>query len=325
MALTGPVSGPTVRFSLQTQHTGDHVCVASPLTGWEPTLCLAEAWPGHYERRIPEPWLEELPYKFVVNGAWQVDPVNPRQVPDGQGGSNSLYELSFREDPALLPPQGFAPLFQQVGVTDFDGQPHGGVTAFRVGAGPLKVVTFLDGGDFLAASSAAVLANLAAELHVEFLAVFVSPKDRLREYGLNSAYAKWMADVLTPAVEAQMAPGAKLTAADRLLVGPSLGGLEVVLAGFNHPGAFANIASLSGAFWWENSGLLKLVRQVPVKFYFDFGIYEGSGILESNRKMRFLAKKVGLNFTMTEYPSLHNWTAWRNRLSDVLRYFFAGP
>jgi enterochelin esterase-like enzyme len=188
----------------------------------------------------------------------------------------------------------------------------------------LAIAYFQDGLDYLEKASAAdLLANLSREPGMPLIAgVFVPPADRLREYGLTSeseAYADFLARVLVPAIEGSLA-----TAPTRVLIGPSLGGLISVYAALRYPDVFPKVASQSGAFWYSGQGILGPLSRpamAPLDLFFETGTYESARLVEQNRVARDAARQGGHRVRYEEYPSTHDWIAWRNRLGLILRHF----
>ena len=182
-----------ITFRLATGISNQKVFVASKLTQWQAgSMALIESVPGDYSLTLPEPWLHQLVYKFIVDGQWLDDPANPNKIADGHGGTNSYYNLAFQDDP-LLQPHPELPKWktQWIMPTDSEGD-HRRVYLSQPPEGffPQKervVVYFQDGKDYLDRTGILNLfANLSARDDMPvFYGVFVPPKDRDREYGLT--------------------------------------------------------------------------------------------------------------------------------------------
>jgi enterochelin esterase family protein len=292
---------------------------------------LREDRPGHYVLTLEEPWLHEIQYKFIVDGHWQEDPQAETHRPDGHGGYNSVRAIpDFVEDPWLAPrPQAVPMRATALALTDLEGSARQ-VTVWSPADGRASMtVYFQDGGDYLErAGAVALLGNLSAVPGFPALTgVFIPPKDRMREYELLPAYADFVNGVVVPAVEARF-PATGGDRARRLLLGPSLGGLATLYAALRSPEVFGNAASQSGSLWFGDGAMVAELGAPParglrLKLFMDCGTYETPDMLRYNRQGFEAARRAGQAVEYREYPSTHDWIAWRNRLQELLRYFFA--
>jgi enterochelin esterase-like enzyme len=327
--------GADVVFDLSTGKTGETVFVASELTHWDATqMRMAEVSPGHYQVKISPPWTDSFQYKFVVNGNWFVDPKNSSQADDGEGGMNSVMAVQFDEDPLLnLQPGVKAWVRSTFTVKDSTGADRQIIVmsppaTLRNKAANLHQrtvsVVFNDGTSYLEQGNAAqILANLSNETDMPLMTgVFVDPRDRMTEYAENDPYVSFIADTVMPAFEAKY--GASTLASDHLVVGSSLGGLISAYTALKRSDVFGNGASESGSFWWNNEDILPLLVVPPqnLNLYFDVGQYEDPIMLTSNHDARDAAEKNGFHLEYQEFPSFHEFTGWRNRLSLIFRHFF---
>lgn len=326
-AMAAPVSGPDLLFRLDTGVAGQVVRLAAEPTAWaERAIAMPETSPGLYALRAPAPWLPFLQYKFIVDGRWLADPSNPFRAPDGRGGENSVVpDTGFREDPWLARLEGSPePIRRSLILRDVDGTTRPVELVIPRGAGPIGgFVYFQDGGDYLErASAATVLANLSfARRTPPLVGVFVPPRDRMREYALSEEYVAFLAETVVPAAEAIV----DLMPADRrLVIGPSMGGLISLYAALRRPGVFGLAASQSGALWWDDERIVRLLEASPpgARLFIDAGTYESERIQGSNWRAARAARAAGFPVTSREYPSTHDWIAWRNRLAEILIHFF---
>jgi hypothetical protein len=330
-----------IRFRYQSNRSGLKIAVAAQHWGWDhERFFLKELSPGLYQLDLPEPWTPSLEYKLVINDQWTHDPFNPKKAPDGYGGFNSVVEpLSFQEDPGLEPLQPGEPRWRKsrLSLTDPDGFSrqvtllHPPLSLIqkrmkreRAGASPTVTVYFQDGNDYLDLTGVSALFSRLATQHPELpllTGVFIPPRDRIREYGLSAAsaaYATFVARTVVPAVESVLNTGG--TPERRLIIGPSLGGLISVETGFRYPDVFGKVASQSGSFWFEDGKILDFFKKEPAfpqQFFMEVGLFEPETMTTLNRKARDRARSLGLSVTYREYPSAHNWSAWRNRLREI--------
>lgn len=319
-----------------------NVYLASPLNNWiaEETP-VPQVSPGLFELQIEAPWIQDFEYKFVVDGQWVTDPTNPALVPDGQGGWNSVLDTGFREDPDLTlhhstPP----PTLYQWQVSGLQGEDRviSATVPFQVrqwrqepsAKKDLIFLYFQDGNDYLWKSGAtSLIANLSADPDLPLLVgVFLPPVDRMNEYGLTEktdAYGALLTEEILPHTERHLIPkGFDPSRVKRVLIGPSLGGLATVYLALKYPQLFHGAASQSGSFWmkpWIIYALLKNAGSLHPKFWLDVGTYEVASMAESNRRLRSQFGEFGFEVSYHEYPSLHDWVSWRNRLQLILRHF----
>lgn len=315
---TGTAGAAPLTFELETGHSGQKVTLATSFEGWNPNARpTIEARPGFYVTSFESPWLPRFEYKFVVDDRWAEGP-------------NSVIELPFREDPRLSRNEDMPEwILKTLHLTDW----HGHTRTVWVLEPPAQIIQrpqaflyFLDGGDYLERTGIAhLLENLSSNPELPlFTAVLIPPHDRTAEYGLGpetEALVEFLAHSVRPTVESGLA------VSQRLLVGASLGGVAALVAGIRHPDIFSWIAPQSGAFWWKKEEIQKIVGEsesVPrLSIFLEHGIYEGQALMAANEELNTLLTSRGAKLTYRKYPSTHDWIAWRNRLGEILEWFFS--
>jgi enterochelin esterase-like enzyme len=236
--------------------------------------------------------------------------------------------VTFDEDPLLTLQPGVQPLTRST----FSVKDSIGATRKIIVMAPSNhqkrsvSVIFNDGTSYLEQGNAAqVLANLSAQADMPSMTgIFVDPRDRNTEYAENDDYVNFLADTVMPAVEKKY--GVSSLASDHLVMGSSLGGLISAYTALKRRDVFANGASESGSFWWDNESILTLMLQPQsgLRLYFDVGQYEDPIMLTSNHDARAAALSAGFDLEYQEFPSFHEFTGWRNRLSLIFKHFFQG-
>ena len=83
----------TVTFSYRPERAEAKVFVAGDFNGWNPTATPMERMGDGYFRATVEIADGRHGYKFVVDGKWISDPLNPTREPDGHDGFNSVLVL----------------------------------------------------------------------------------------------------------------------------------------------------------------------------------------------------------------------------------------
>lgn len=157
-----------------------------------------------------------------------------------------------------------------------------------------------------------------------------SKKSRAIELPPNKDFADFMVKELLPFVKSIV--DINHSAKDTILTGSSYGGLASMYIAFTYPEYFGNVLSQSGSFWWskenesEPEGFIKDIIKEPKKdlnIYLNAGIYETGyssiDILESNRHLRDILKAKGYaNIIYEEYPTGHDYFAWKNNIINGL-------
>ncbi len=204
---------------------------------------------------------------------------------------------------------------------------------------PLLVVH--DGSDYLKfAAMKTVLDNLIHRLDVDpLVAVFVPPRDRLREYANHAPHARFIARELVPLLTERLpivdAPEA------RCLMGSSFGGIASLSTAVRYPGYFGSLLLQSASMVFTDIGfqhgggpafdpVVKFVNRYRAKptavverIYQSCGVYEP--LITPNRSMVPVFRNTGMNVRYTEARDGHNWENWRDRLGDGLSWLYPGP
>ncbi|MEP6923156.1 MAG: alpha/beta hydrolase-fold protein, partial [Pyrinomonadaceae bacterium] len=150
-----------------------------------------------------------------------------------------------------------------------------------------------------------------------FIIVFIDPKERMKDYWANDAWAEFLATELVPAIDAKYRT---LQNRDgRALLGASLGGVTSVWTALKYPDKFARVGGQSSSFWIDNQRVIKELEKLdptktPFRFYFDTGTLEG---VENSRRVNVMLRGKGYPVTYEEGETGHNWTSWRDRLADA--------
>lgn len=264
-------------------------------------------------------------YKFVVDGAWKVDPTAPKRF-NAVFGENSVYEgPTYRAAPYADDAPRYA---MNRSILTVGGRL---VETFApANAAGLPVVVFADGDTYNAIGH---LPNLYANL-VErgklkpAVLVFVPPIDRLKEYGAGwHDYAGYLFEKVLPAVRAETK--ASDDPKDLYLAGSSMGGVISTRLAEELPNLVqGGVMSQSGAFQYAPLGLkydslitsaslAKLPRDL--KLWMDWGTFEGN-LTTANELAAQRLRQAHRPFGSKVTHEGHNWTAWRNRMVAGLTY-----
>ena len=281
-------------------------------------------------------------YSFMVDGEQVIDPSNPAVMPERNPDTSSL-EITTR-----------TPLFYQ-----WRDVPHGTVHLQSYFSPSLKrlrrlrvytppgyeketashypaLYLFHGTGDTEATwtefgRAHLILDNLIADgKAVPMLLVMPDGHaDLQEEEGDHKAnFVKFEADVLgsvVPLVDSiyRTIP----TPAGRAINGLSMGGMQALEIGINHPDMFSYIGGMSAYVPMAEdliaNGLNNERLNDEVKLLW-ISIGKDDFLLKDARHFRALLQKHGVHLTWTETPGSHEWPVWRNALRDFAPLIFRG-
>lgn len=203
---------------------------------------------------------------------------------------------------------------------------------------PLLVA--FDGRDYVHfANMRTVLDNLIHRDEVEpCIVAFCQSPDRMREYTACDEHSRFVREELVPALESRYP--VREGAANRGLMGASLGAVASLHAAWRYPGAFGRLLLQSGSFAFTDIGrhvkhpvlepvldFVNRYRDEPTKVaervYVSCGVYEG--LIYENRSLYPILEKTGMEVKFVEARDGHNWENWRDRLRQGLGWLFPGP
>lgn len=157
--------------------------------------------------------------------------------------------------------------------------------------------------------------------------VFVTPRERVREYVQEAAYLRFLVEELLPAVERRVR-----TTGERVAMGASLGGLMSATLAWAPGELFQTVVAQSGAFLTSPGervpdafrGAEWMRRQVvsepprPLRWYLDCGTLEW--LLPCNDRLAEALRDRGYELDYRNRSAGHNWTNWRNGLAAALQF-----
>jgi enterochelin esterase family protein len=300
-------------------------------------------------RALHEMDLEELArYERERTSAWLSDPLNPRQFPfEPNLAPHSIIELPH------APPQPY--LVKRDGVPegtirrqDLASDPFGEARriwtylppGYDPARGPYPLLLQLDGWGSRKLGLHTTLDNMIVDGVIPpAIAVMIHQLDRNIELPCNEAFADWLAQEFVPSwVRARYA--VTHDPARTVVSGMSYGGLAAAWCAFRHPGAFGNVLSQSGSYWWrpESEPHEWLTRQfeasplLPLRMHLDIGLLEDAprpggcpNMVDANRHMRDVLAAKGYDVQYAEYNGGHDYVSWRGTLADGLAFLLAAP
>ena len=269
-----------------------------------------------------------LEYKFLLDGQFALDPLNPHIKDNGIGGQNNFFTMPQYHPTALALPR---PAVPHGAIEDLEMAAAVGSKSRRVrvylppgyqgSQGRYPSIYFGDGIEYLERASAATIAdNLIADRRMQpAVMIFVEPLDRMREYWMNSGYVNFLVKDLVPRIDQRYRTLDSPLA--RAIAGCSLGGLTAAYAALMRPDIFGRVLGQSSAFS-VNAGQaisdMTSAPRKPITFYLETGRYEG--LIDSNREARQVLESKGYALGYREVNAGHNWTHWTDALPDALSY-----
>ncbi len=321
------------------------VTVAGDLTSWNPgRIFLQKIADNLFAAQIDLAKTARVEYKFVADGNWITDGLNPNKLNNGVGGENSFFAMPDykptewdSDDKLNVEPTNpneiidvtVPPMLKEIEV---DSKQYGKKTVkvylpegyeSQSGNKSFPVLYFQDGSEYVARAKAVqIQKNLVKAKKIKpFIMVFLDPQDRMKEYWASDDYAKFVATEVVPAIDAKY--NTIKTPEARGIIGASLGGVTSVWVGLKYPESFSFIGGQSSSFWIDNERVVKELSKLDVnktkyKFYFDDGTLEGT---EDTRRVNVMLRGKGYSVTYLEGETGHNWTSWRDRLSEAFVAF----
>lgn len=324
---------------------GETVRLAGDHNSWNPNAesPLLYVEQSDVRRRIRRfPSTARLEYKFVRDGSWILDPVNPHQQWGGFGPNSELRmpDWVFPEETVRDPdvPVGDFTPNRTIQSTNL-GYP----VQYRVftpagydGLADLPVIYATDGQDYSDDRLGAfriVLDNLIHDGRAEpVIVVFVDPREvgnlgnnrRAEQYVQNPEFAAFVADELVPTIDA--AYRTRTDRDSRVILGTSLGGVFSAYLGLLHPETFGKLAIQSPAFWvsenagwWTGPSIYEMMSEAEDGL---FTVYMSTGTISDTedgaRRMRDIFEANDHRLTYHEVAEGHTWGNWRALLDEVL-------
>ena len=268
-----------------------------------------------------------LDYKLVADGAWILDPLNPRTMLSGFGPNS---ELAFAYEPPW-----WLDRFPQAAPCRLDTLtvPAPGLGGERTvvvvvppgaAAEPRPFLLVHDGLEFLSIARLheclARIDALVDDVTAPIL-VCVPPGRRTEEYAgeLQEAFARWLIATLRPEIETRYAAVGRVGEPWGAM-GASYGGRIVLAAARRHPGAFDRLAPLSPSV---TAAELDWVRQADgVRLYAAWGSYDIPALIPGCEDLAVALAATSLPHGCEVLPQGHSWGLWRDVAWPALRFLY---
>ncbi len=259
-----------------------------------------------------------LEYKIIRNGKWQRDSLNKHTARGSYGVNSVLFMPEYRYPVLALRLRNrdyTAPDTVDVRVSGITHRVW--VYKHYRAAENAPLLIFLDGGDYLTYGAAGVILDnlIHDDLLQPVTAVFVQPKDRMKDYWLDKSYLALLMEVVVPDILGKY----RLNPQKMFIGGVSLGGLTALYAMKDYHKRLDGFFAQSGAFWVDSLAVLKIMEKTDLadkKAALSVGRFERQDSVHS-AVVRFLSQR-GARVMFKEISDGHNWGNWRAGLGPLL-------
>lgn len=284
-----------------------------------------------------------LDYKIVVDDrTWLLDPNNPNRQWSGVGGGSPNSELRM---PAWTPDTVTSARINGAAAGDVarDFLFHSTSLGYQVmysiylpadydPAQTYPTVYVTDGHEYMHEHMGNMIVVLDNLIHLKkirpVIAVFIDTREpinrannrRMSELALNDKYLSFLADELVPQVATTYS--VSNAAAERAIVGTSMGGLSAAYFAFKRPEVFGLAGIQSPAFWMRSEiyTVCDNPDNPPVKTFMTTGTIHDTR--EGAQKMKKILERNTCTYAYREVNQGHSWGNWRDLIDDILIYFF---
>jgi enterochelin esterase family protein len=321
--------------------TAKNVSIAGDWTYWQMAAPLKRIEGTDLFYSILEfPKTARLQYKLVVDGEWILDPAN-RRVSEEGFGVNSEFWMPDHVDPSALWRQTPAERGRieryEIHSEELAEQrelflytPHRDSSNAGSSATPLPLLIVHDGAEALHIGRFhLILDNLIAAGRIApTAALFIPPRNRNYEYAFNDRYIRYCSEEALPfAIETLKGQGVEISedAADRCVLGASLGGLLSTMTLIRYPDVMGSCIAQSPAYW-PNRG--EIFRSPYLANARDLKVILQTGTICDARElagiMRRRLQQLGADVVYQEFQQGHTWGNWRSNLASALEEWI-GP
>jgi enterochelin esterase-like enzyme len=307
----------------------EDVELVGEMTGWQQRGLKLKPLVGTDVKYYSLPFLSDarIEYKFLVDGEWQLDSLNPQRNDNSEGGLNNYFTMArYRPSEwAMENPDNPPGRIENIGdelranrqiciylPPDYDStEAH------------YPTIYFSNGIAYLERARVNLIADnlIAAPRICPLIMVCFASIDRKYDYWANRDYVDYLVGDLVPKIDAKYrtikAPQS------RALAGAAPGGLLAAFAAHLHSDIFGNVLGQSSAFSANDHQVIEDFEQSEkrdINWFLEAGRYEP--LLESNRRMKAVLDAKGYAVRYRELSAGHNWTHWKDALSDGLIYLF---
>ncbi len=273
-----------------------------------------------------------LDYKFIVDGQWILDPLNNKTVMGGFGPNSELAmpEYVQPEEIQYMPdiPHGKMEYHENIYSPQLS---NSRTIAVYLPPGydetkQYPTIYVHDGLEFISlANMTNVLDYLIWKGNITpVIAVFIPPvsgEERISEYNPNEKFAEFISTIVVSLIDSTYST--IQSPESRAIMGVSLGALISAYIGYTRSEIFGNIASMSGAYWYNGTIILQIQsgEKKNLNWYVDWGTYEKE-IMEGSKQLVQVLENENYAYVTREWHEGHSWGNWRAHIDEVLINFF---
>lgn len=313
--------------------TAKSVMLVGDWTYWQPAITLQ-----HIEHTDLFYCIQEfnptarLQYKLIVDGNWILDPSNIHTSIEGFGQNSEFWMPEYHDESWLEPS---SPVVHRGNIKrfEFESKVLGEkreiflyTPVYRNEKGlslPLLIVH--DGSEAIHIGKFhQILDNMQSAGKIPpCAALFITPKDRIGEYALNTSYPEFcIHEALTEALAIWKKWNVPISdeSPKRSITGASLGGLLATKTSLQFPKDIGVCIAQSPSYWWNQAEIFHspYLKNAPkIEFHLQTGtICDAQKMTES---MFHRLKHLGANVMYQEFHQSHTWGNWRTNLASAIQ------
>lgn len=307
---------------------GRDVRLVGDFTDWQPRIRMkhiqgTNLW--YYETSFPAD--ARIDYKFVRDGEWILDPLNPYTCMSGFGPNSVFRGVDYRLPPFAVGNR-MRPGQCSLDTLHVETPQLGGsrkvvvVTPPGIAGPNRRYLLVHDGLEYLSlAELDEAMAWAAKSIDPSDLpiCVCVPPGRRTEEYAtsLQDDFSAFIVDTLIPLIEERY--GAR---GPWGVMGPSYGGRISVHLAHTYPHLFDRVAAMSPSVTDHQIQRVAQLDPAAVRFYVNWGTYDIQRLIPGcERFVKMLADK-GFEHMVEVKPQGHSWGFWRDSLIPALAYLY---
>ena len=332
-SLRTPIASEASALFLYKGEAESHVFVVGDFNSWDTRASPMIQVPGTglFWLEVDLPPDSRVEYKFVVDGEWSLDPLNPSII-TGKFGSNSVLAMPRYEEPEEVPAQAEA--YCAARKLTLKSRALGSTWEVRVRS-PLGVpleglMVVLGGEDYLEYGKIDRITDgmISSGRVRPFVTALVDPREAHAGYEMARSCCDFVADELIPFLRDET--GTPPDRGQTAVLGAGYGGLISLLSALTFPDAIGKAAVQSGYLTgtWHGTIMesISALRKTP-SIYMDCGAFETSvgdrgSALHASRDIEAALRSRGCRVLYVETREGHNWTAWKARLPRALEFLY---
>ncbi len=296
---------------------------------------LTAAGPELWTYTLTLPHAAYIEYAYLLDEKRQPDPWNRRITSNGMGKTNHYFYMPGGAPTPLIKKQRTLPAGtvnrHSITAPDMVADNKRLVYLYHPPtATPTPLLVVFDGWDYYRrAKLPTIVDNLITEERIRPLSLALvqnGGQARFIEYACSESVLGFLVHYVLPLAQQELnLLDLKAHPGTYGVLGASMGGLLALYTALRMPNIFGHSLSQSGAFRLGDyptvvHNLVSDGPTHPLNIWMDVGLFEW--LLEPNREMAALLRKRGYSVQYHEYPSGHNYPAWRNAVGTGLETLF---